>query len=198
MNAFATTDVGIERNVNQDYVYAKLDDIGCLPNLFIVADGMGGHKAGDTASRYTVETLVELLKESEGKDPLATIDNNIKLVNTLLLRKAGESEEYNGMGTTLVVASIFDNTLRAHEKKNVITRAIGGYDTVEAEMFSVDLKKEDMILMCSDGLTNMLEDQEIFHIIKSSHDIREAAERLVSRANDNGGRDNISVILIEP
>ena len=112
MNAFATTDVGIERNVNQDYVYAKLDDIGCLPNLFIVADGMGGHKAGDTASRYTVETLVELLKESEGKDPLATIDNNIKLVNTLLLRKAGESEEYNGMGTTLVVASIFDNTLR--------------------------------------------------------------------------------------
>ena len=251
MNAFATTDVGIERNVNQDYVYAKLDDIGCLPNLFIVADGMGGHKAGDTASRYTVETLVELLKESEGKDPLATIDNNIKLVNTLLLRKAGESEEYNGMGTTLVVASIFDNTLRVanvqedenlrgmgttmvvativdqyayvanvgdsrlyvigediiqitrdhswveemvqrgeidrkaartHEKKNVITRAIGGYDTVEAEMFSVDLKKEDMILMCSDGLTNMLEDQEIFHIIKSSHDIREAAERLVSRA----------------
>ena len=90
----------------------KLDDIGCLPNLFIVADGMGGHKAGDTASRYTVETLVELLKESEGKDPLATIDNNIKLVNSLLLRKAGESEEYNGMGTTLVVASIFDNTLR--------------------------------------------------------------------------------------
>ena len=157
----------------------------------------------------------------------------------VLLRKAGESEEYNGMGTTLVVASIFDNTLRVanvgdsrlyvigediiqitrdhswveemvqrgeidrkaartHEKKNVITRAIGGYDTVEAEMFSVDLKKEDMILMCSDGLTNMLEDQEIFHIIKSSHDIREAAERLVSRANDNGGRDNISVILIEP
>ena len=202
MNAFATTDVGIERNVNQDYVYAKLDDIGCLPNLFIVADGMGGHKAGDTASRYTVETLVELLKESEGKDPLATIDNNIKLVNTLLLRKAGESEEYNGMGTTLVVASIFDNTLRVanvgDSRLYVITRAIGGYDTVEAEMFSVDLKKEDMILMCSDGLTNMLEDQEIFHIIKSSHDIREAAERLVSRANDNGGRDNISVILIEP
>ena len=224
MNAFATTDVGIERNVNQDYVYAKLDDIGCLPNLFIVADGMGGHKAGDTASRYTVETLVELLKESEGKDPLATIDNNIKLVNTLLLRKAGESEEY-----TLRVANVGDSRLyvigediiqitrdhswveemvqrgeidrkaaRTHEKKNVITRAIGGYDTVEAEMFSVDLKKEDMILMCSDGLTNMLEDQEIFHIIKSSHDIREAAERLVSRANDNGGRDNISVILIEP
>ena len=245
MNAFATTDVGIERNVNQDYVYAKLDDIGCLPNLFIVADGMGGHKAGDTASRYTVETLVELLKESEGKDPLATIDNNIKLVNTIeaanteIRNRAQEDENLRGMGTTMVVATIVDQyayvanvgdsrlyvigediiqitrdhswveemvqrgeidrkAARTHEKKNVITRAIGGYDTVEAEMFSVDLKKEDMILMCSDGLTNMLEDQEIFHIIKSSHDIREAAERLVSRANDNGGRDNISVILIEP
>ena len=205
MNAFATTDVGIERNVNQDYVYAKLDDIGCLPNLFIVADGMGGHKAGDTASRYTVETLVELLKESEGKDPLATIDNNIKLVNSLLLRKAGESEEYNGMGTTLVVASIFDNTLRVANVGDSRLYVIGediiqitrDHSWVE-EMVSVDLKKEDMILMCSDGLTNMLEDQEIFHIIKSSHDIREAAERLVSRANDNGGRDNISVILIEP
>lgn len=112
MNAFAKTDVGIERAVNQDYVYAKLDSIGCLPNLFVVADGMGGHKAGDMASRYTVDTLVELLKESDGKDPLDAVNNNIKLVNTLLLRKAGESEEYEGMGTTLVVASVFGDTLR--------------------------------------------------------------------------------------
>ena len=74
MNAFAIkTDVGIERAVNQDYVYAKLDSIGCLPNLFVVADGMGGHKAGDMASRYTVDTLVELLKESDGKDPLDAV-----------------------------------------------------------------------------------------------------------------------------
>ena len=239
MNAFATTDVGIERNVNQDYVYAKLDDIGCLPNLFIVADGMGGHKAGDTASRYTVETLVELLKESEGKDPLATIDNNIKLVNTLLLRKAGESEEYNGMGTTLVVASIFDNTLRVanvgdsrlyvvnreirqitrdhslveemvrmggldradarnHPDKNIITRAVGAEDHVEPDFFTVELREGDTVLMCSDGLTNMLEDEEIRMIISGARDLVEKAERLVEAANANGGRDNISVILIEP
>ena len=219
MNAFAKTDVGIERAVNQDYVYAKLDSIGCLPNLFVVADGMGGHKAGDMASRYTVDTLVELLKESDGKDPLDAVNNNIKLVNTLLLRKAGESEEYEGMGTTLVVASVFGDTLRVanvgdsrlyvigdditqitrdhslveemvqlgqidrkeartHEKKNYITRAIGGCETVEAEMFSVDLKDNDIILMCSDGLTNMLEDSEIFHIIKESPDIKEAAESI--------------------
>lgn len=112
MNAFAKTDVGIERAVNQDYVYTKLDNIGCLPNIFVVADGMGGHKAGDMASKYTVDTLIELLKQSAGMDPLDAVDDNIKLVNTLLLKKAGESEEYEGMGTTLVVASIFGSTLR--------------------------------------------------------------------------------------
>ena len=73
---------------------------------------MGGHKAGDMASRYTVDTLIELLKQSAGMDPLDAVDDNIKLVNTLLLKKAGESEEYEGMGTTLVVASIFGSTLR--------------------------------------------------------------------------------------
>ena len=87
---------------------------------------------------------------------------------------------------------------RTHEKKNYITRAIGGCETVEAEMFSVDLKDNDIILMCSDGLTNMLEDSEIFHIIKESPDIKEAAESLIAKANYNGGRDNISVVLIEP
>ena len=239
MNAFAKTDVGIERAVNQDYVYTKLDNIGCLPNIFVVADGMGGHKAGDMASKYTVDTLIELLKQSAGMDPLDAVDDNIKLVNTLLLKKAGESEEYEGMGTTLVVASIFGSTLRVanvgdsrlyvigeditqitrdhslveemvqlgqidrkaartHEKKNYITRTIGGCETVEAEMISVDLNDNDIILMCSDGLTNMLEDSEIFHIVKESADIKTAADSLVKKANYNGGKDNISVVLIVP
>ena len=209
MNAFAKTDVGIERAVNQDYVYTKLDNIGCLPNIFVVADGMGGHKAGDMASKYTVDTLIELLKQSAGMDPLDAVDDNIKLVNTLLLKKAGESEEYEGMGTTLVVASIFGSTLRVAnvgdsrlyvigEDITQITRAIGGCETVEAEMFSVDLNDNDIILMCSDGLTNMLEDSEIFHIVKESADIKTAADSLVKKANYNGGKDNISVVLIEP
>ena len=70
--------------------------------------------------------------------------------------------------------------------------------TVEAEMFSVDLNDNDIILMCSDGLTNMLEDSEIFHIVKESADIKTAADSLVKKANYNGGKDNISVVLIEP
>ena len=181
MKVQAVTDVGRERSVNQDYVYYSLTETGSLPNLFLVADGMGGHKAGDMASRYTVETFVSLVQDSTLKDPVSIINNAVTQVNRRLLQKAAESENYEGMGTTLVAATVYDNILRVanvgdsrlyilgneitqitrdhslveemvsmgeinreqarnHEKKNIITRAIGGYDTVEAEMFSVDLK----------------------------------------------------------
>lgn len=238
MRATAITDIGKTRAVNQDYIYASVEGIGCLPNLFVVADGMGGHKAGDTASRYTVETLKALIAESEETDALSVISEAVKSVNTLLIKKAGESDDYQGMGTTLVIASIFGNVLRVanvgdsrlyviddeitqitrdhslveemvlagqlsrseartHAKKNVITRAIGGEEQVEPEMFSVDLKENSKILMCSDGLTNMLEDDEIMRIVKNSPDIEEAAAVLIDRANANGGKDNISVVIVE-
>ena len=238
MRATAITDIGKTRAVNQDYIYASVEGIGCLPNLFVVADGMGGHKAGDTASRYTVETIKELIAESEETDALSVISEAVKSVNTLLIKKAGESEDYQGMGSTLVIASIFGNVLRVanvgdsrlyviddeitqitrdhslveemvlagqlsrseartHAKKNVITRAIGGEEEVEPEMFSVDLKENSKILMCSDGLTNMLEDDEIMRIVKNSPDIEEAAAVLIDRANANGGKDNISVVIVE-
>lgn len=238
MRATAITDIGKTRAVNQDYIYASVEGIGCLPNLFVVADGMGGHKAGDTASRYTVETIKKLIAESEETDALSVISEAVKSVNTLLIKKAGESEDYQGMGTTLVIASIFGNVLRVanvgdsrlyviddeitqitrdhslveemvlagqlsrseartHAKKNVITRAIGGEEEVEPEMFSVDLKENSKILMCSDGLTNMLEDDEIMRIVKNSPDIEEAAAVLIDRANANGGKDNISVVIVE-
>lgn len=112
MRATAVTDIGKTRAVNQDYVYTSVDSIGCLPNLFIVADGMGGHKAGDTASRFTVETVKRLISESDQTDAISVINQAVKEVNTLLIEKASESEEYYGMGTTLVIASIFDNALR--------------------------------------------------------------------------------------
>ena len=225
MKVQAVTDVGRERSVNQDYVYYSLTETGSLPNLFLVADGMGGHKAGDMAS-----TL---------KDPVSIINNAVTQVNRRLLQKAAESENYEGMGTTLVAATVYDNILRVanvgdsrlyilgneitqitrdhslveemvsmgeinreqarnHEKKNIITRAIGGYDTVEAEMFSVDLKPNDCILMCTDGLSNMVEDADILKIVKSAPDIETAAKNLVAAANANGGKDNITVMIIEP
>ncbi len=239
MKAFAATDVGVEREINQDCVYYSLTEVGPLPNLFIVADGMGGHKAGDFASRYTVDNFVSKVRESSGKDTVDIIDDAVTWVNTALLEKAGESPDYTGMGTTLVVATVIDNMLkvanvgdsrlyivgndirqitrdhslveemvslgeidrkaaRTHKRKNIITRAIGGDAKVEAEMFCVELQPGDKILMCSDGLSNMIEDEDIFKIIKDSPEIEEAAERLIDTANENGGKDNISVILIEP
>ena len=86
---------------------------------------------------------------------------------------------------------------RTHEKKNIITRAIGAEATVEPDMFTVDVQKGDKILMCTDGLSNMIEDADILKIVKESNDIDEAVKELVITANENGGTDNISVLMVE-
>jgi len=239
MKVQAVTDVGRERSVNQDYVYYSLTETGSLPNLFLVADGMGGHKAGDMASRYTVETFVSLVQDSTLKDPVSIINNAVTQVNRRLLQKAAESENYEGMGTTLVAATVYDNILRVanvgdsrlyilgneitqitrdhslveemvrlgevrkedakdHPDKNIITRAVGVLPEVTADFFEISLKPGDEILMCSDGLTNMIEDDEIRHIVLGQRDIVEKAEKLIETANRNGGKDKITVVLIEP
>ena len=205
MKATAITDIGKTRAVNQDYIYTSVDRVGCLPNLFIVADGMGGHKAGDIASRFTVETIKTLIEQSQGKDAISIINDSVKMVNGLLLQKASESEDYYGMGTTLVIATIFDNVLRVANvgdsrlyviDDNDITQITRDHSLVE-EMFSIDLKENSKVLMCSDGLTNMLEDAEILSIVRNNADIEDAARMLIDRANENGGKDNISVIIVE-
>lgn len=238
MKAFAATDVGKVREVNQDCVFSSIGPVGCLPNLFIVADGMGGHKAGDIASRLTVDSVVDKLSKINSKDYISVITDTIIKVNKEVIDKAAESQDYAGMGTTLVVATVFDNILkvanvgdsrlyvvgediiqitrdhslveemvingqldradaRVDKRKNIITRAIGGESKVEAEMFSVELKPEDKILMCSDGLSNMVDDAEILEIINREPDIEKAARMLIDAANENGGKDNISVVIVE-
>ena len=103
MKTFSITDIGQKRSSNQDYVFSSEQPIGNLPNLFIVADGMGGHKAGDYASRYTVETLEKLIRESTLSEPAAIIESAVKQANTMLLEEANNHEEMKGMGTTLVI-----------------------------------------------------------------------------------------------
>lgn len=238
MKAFAATDVGKVRKVNQDCVFSSTVPVGCLPNLFIVADGMGGHKAGDIASRLTVDSVVDKLSKVNIKDYISVITDTIIKVNKEVIDKAAESQDYEGMGTTLVVATVFENILkvanvgdsrlyvigediiqitrdhslveemvtngqlaradaRVDKRKNIITRAIGGESKVEAEMFSVELKPKDKILMCSDGLSNMVDDIEILEIINREPDIEKAARMLIDAANENGGKDNISVVIVE-
>lgn len=239
MKTFSITDVGVVREMNQDYVFATDEPLGPLPNLLVVADGMGGHKAGDFASRYTVETLEEELKHSLKESPEEAIMTAVQTANHKLIRAAEKDIKLDGMGTTLVVATIIGHTLyfanvgdsrlyllnkdirqlsrdhslveemvrlggikeeeaRNHPDKNIITRAMGVKDKVEPDFYEFNLKKGDIILMCSDGLSNMVEDEEMFAIVKGSRDIVEAGQKLIERANENGGKDNISVVLAQP
>ena len=233
------TDVGKIRQVNQDYIFTSENPVGKLPNLFIVADGMGGHNAGDFASRYTVETVVDAIKNSDETETIAIIRGAIEETNRKLIQKANEDVRLSGMGTTIVlctidgdeacVANVGDSRLyllgdkitqitkdhslveemvrmgelepesaRVHPNKNIITRAIGAVDEVAVDFFTLQLQKNNRILLCSDGLTNMVEDNEIQMIVDRQEDLVDGVQQLIACANNNGGKDNIAVILIEP
>lgn len=238
MKSYALTDVGKTREMNQDYIFRSEQPVGCLPNLFIVADGMGGHNAGDFASRFCVEEFVAQISENKGKTVYSTLDKAFVEICEGLIQKGRENPGFDGMGTTFVTAFIKDNTLyasnigdsrlylinesieqismdhslvaemvrngdideetaRFHPNKNVVTRAISTVGTVMPDYFEVPVDKNDIILLCSDGLSNMVENKEILEIIRSyPSDPQGMCEQLVERANMNGGRDNISVIII--
>ena len=111
MKAYAKTDIGAMRKTNQDYIFCSMKPVGSLPNLFIVADGMGGHKAGDLASRYTVEEFLNVVEASESENPISIIEEAVRKSNIALINKSKESIDYEGMGTTLVVATFIRNSL---------------------------------------------------------------------------------------
>jgi protein phosphatase len=239
MKTFSITDVGQKRNMNQDYVYTSDKSVGNLPNLYVVADGMGGHNAGDFASKFTVQQLVKSIDSNPETNPIKIIRKSIEIANNELIQKSIENSELTGMGTTLVVATIVNDYIyvanigdsrlyiinheikqitkdhslveemirlgeidrqdaRNHPDKNIITRAIGAGEDIAVDFFEMKLEVGDTILMCSDGLTNMIEDEEIQEIINQQSTPEQKAEKLVQIANKNGGKDNIAVIIIEP
>lgn len=239
MKTFSVTDAGVVREMNQDYYFSSDTAVGNLPNLFIVADGMGGHKAGDYASRYTIERVVASVSRNTGEEPIAIMKEAINKANELLVAESREDESKSGMGTTLVIGTIIGNKLfvanigdsrlyvvgqnmrqitrdhslvdemvrlgeinadeaRVHPDKNIITRAVGTSDHVEADFFEVEITAGDTILLCTDGLTNMVRDDDILDIIKKYDNAQAATMQLVKEANANGGRDNITVMIIKP
>lgn len=239
LKTFSITDIGKRRAMNQDYVFTSENPVGNLPNLFIVADGMGGHNGGGYASEFAVSVVYKTVEESENKLPRKVLEEAIKEANREVRKRASEDPELGGMGTTMVAATINGNCLhvanvgdsrlyvvgeeirqittdhsyveemvrmggldresaRTHPKKNIITRAIGADDEVVPDFFTVKLQAGDIVLMCSDGLTNMLDDEEIRMILCGQRDIVEKAEELVKAANNNGGKDNIAVVLVDP
>ena len=238
IKSFSVTDIGKKRKLNQDFVFASDEPVGNLPNVYIVADGMGGHNAGDYASKCTVETVVREIRGCFEKSPIRILSKAIRVANDQIRMRAREDSSLYGMGTTIVVAACLgkylqvanvgdsrlyivgdkirqitrDHSLveemvrmggigreeaRNHPDKNIITRAIGARDTIEIDFFHEELKSGEIVLMCSDGLTNMLEDEEIEGILKGQGTMEERADRLVEAANQNGGKDNITVIVID-
>lgn len=239
MKTFSLTDTGILREMNQDYYFMSETAVGNLPNLFIVADGMGGHKAGDYASRYSTQRVVASIARNPGDQPVTILKEAIEKANELLVVESKEDETKAGMGTTIVaavidgqqlyVANVGDSRLyvigntikqitkdhslvnemvrmgeideseaRMHPDKNIITRAIGAAEHIEVDFFEVELCSDDVILLCSDGLTNMVSDGEIFDIIKQLDTPQKQVNELVRMANKNGGRDNITAMIVKP
>lgn len=239
MKSFSITDIGMYRKMNQDYCYASDTPVGDLPSLYIVADGMGGHNAGEYASRYTVDVMVEKAKAASYADPKTVLKEAIEEANAKLLREAAKNSSMWGMGTTVVaavisedqicVANVGDSRLyiidhrmrqitqdhsyveelvrrgeidreaaRNHPDKNIITRAVGVTREVEIDFFEEYLHPGNKVLLCSDGLTNMLEDDRMHDIITGYEEPARAAVELAAAANQNGGKDNITVIVVDP
>lgn len=241
MRAFARTDRGKIRSANQDTLFATALSIGVLDNLFMVADGMGGQKAGDYASRAVINDICgQLAKqdpEAECKDVIDTLSGLLETSNRNLYRDSLAASDRSGMGTTLVMATIHQGILYAanigdsrlylirdgqlrqvtrdhsyveemvqtgrmernseeyRSKKNIITRAMGIGEQVEADFFREPLAEGDLFLLCSDGLTNMVPEQDILRLCTEDRTLKDRVNALIDLANANGGRDNISVIL---
>ena len=240
MKSFSTTDIGKRRKLNQDYVCISDSSVGNLPNLYLLADGMGGHRAGDFASRFAVSETMRLAAAHKGEDPIRILEDTLHTVNRNLHETAAVREDLYGCGTTMVAATIAGNVLhtanvgdsrlylirdhvirqvtvdhslveemvlagsidikraRTHPDKNVITRAVGAEEYLDIDFFTTRLREGDLILMCSDGLTNMVEDEDILQILLSEGTLEDRGNALIRAANEGGGMDNVSVILIDP
>ena len=239
MKAIALTNVGNKRSMNQDFYYCSDESVGILPNLYIVADGMGGHNAGDFASRFSVERFVNLIRDSKERTPISAIEAALKTTNEELIAKAKTQREYEGMGTTFVMATLLsdgyllianigdsrlyivndriqqiteDHSLvgemvrngelkkdeaRFHPQKNVVLRALSTRTVVSPDFYKIRVNRGDYILLCSDGLWEMVEEGELLKRVSEYEGVSDIAEKMVFMANENGGKDNITIILMK-
>lgn len=223
----SATDIGRVREKNEDSVLVH-------PPLYVVADGMGGHRGGDVASQIAVETLERLAAEEPA--PLA---DHVRRANRAVWDRSVEDQRLSGMGTTLTATRIDgmtavlahvgdsraylmrDGVLRqltedhslvarmvksgeiteaeadVHPHKNVLTRALGTDEEVDVDEETVALLDGDRLLLCSDGLTGMVTEDQILAILANSDQPQQAADRLVKAANRAGGIDNISVVVLD-
>ena len=235
MKYASNTDIGLVRKLNEDYHMNYITDDF---SLLVVCDGMGGHKAGEVASKKAVETVINYVKENENnKDYKNTLIKAITLANEEVYKDSENNSEHRNMGTTIVACLVYDDnaivanvgdsrlylyrneeleqitvdhslvndllasgTITEEEaidfsQKNVITRSLGIQDTVNVDIFEIKLIKDDLILMCTDGLTSQLEKEEIIEIIKEESNLFDIIKKLINEANDFEGIDNVTITL---
>ncbi|AIS52586.1 serine/threonine phosphatase Stp [Thermoanaerobacter kivui] len=239
----ALTDIGNIREKNEDYYYISDDQ---RLNLFIVADGMGGHNSGEVASKSAIEAVVDYFKKNYfylTNKNIASVENfiekSMKYANSVVFAQSCSECELMGMGTTLTLLLIEgdyffighigdsraylirNNTIkqitedhsfveelvkmgkitheeaRVHPQKNIITRALGVEEKIEVDIFHDNVKPQDILLLCTDGLTNMVTDEEILNEFTRNEDINISCINLVNLAKINGGYDNITVVAVK-
>ena len=239
MRSFYLTDAGMVRDHNEDSVIIVSNDEG--NHLMAIADGMGGHSAGEIASSIAISYLGKHFKESfrsmSKVDAVNWIRDSVDEINTLIFQYEKTHPESKGMGTTLVMAVItkeyllfgnvgdssgfvmkdnnlhkvtYDHTLvnllvsageltkeeaSVHPKKNVLMKALGTTSEVDIDIFDCDIEITE-ILLASDGLTGMLEREHIEKVLLGEGTVEEKVNKLISKANNRGGTDNISVAYL--
>ena len=238
IKAYAKTDIGKMREMNQDYFYVSNNEL----QLYILADGMGGYQGGEIASKLAVISVKNYIENNFNETPkdkenlLKLISSSIEYANMVVYERAKE-DNLEGMGTTLEVCLIYNNKVyighigdsriyrirkefirkltqdhsyvqklvkdgtitkeeaEHHPKKNMLMKALGCNAYVEPDVMMKIFQKEDILVICSDGLTNMVKQEDIYNIVIKNIDT--AAENLINLANENGGYDNITVVLIQ-
>ncbi len=247
LTSFGRTNVGMKRPHNEDSLRLFREQ-----NLFVVADGMGGHASGEVASQIAVETVAEFFRataedneitwpykmDHEKKYEENRLITGIKLANRRIFESASRDAKLKGMGTTIVVLFFFENTafvahvgdsriyrhrkgeltqltmdhsllndyikmrqltpeeIEAFPHKNVIVRALGMKDTVQVDTAQEIPQPGDTYLLCSDGLSGLVNDARMAEILSEEQDLDKATEKLIAQANENGGTDNITCILV--
>lgn len=239
MDYYYITDPGKVRERNEDCV--SIVENETREKLLVVADGMGGHKDGEVASKIALNLICDRFKSISSvgnkEDAINWIQSTVSEANMAIFKYVAENPESQGMGTTVVLAILtpsfllignigdssgyiyknkklykitVDHTLvnlllksgelteeeaRNHPKKNVLMKALGSSNNVEMDIFNVELNI-DGIFLCSDGLTNMLEDNQIAKVLSENITLKEKLEKLVFKANNRGGNDNISIAYL--
>lgn len=239
MQVTGITDIGKVRTVNEDSYFFSKDKVGEMPNLFLVADGLGGHNAGEVASKMAIDAVTTYLKEYSGKDCQAALTAAVADANQAVYAYGREHIDCSHMGTTLVGLVLLPQEYRlvnvgdsraylyrqgelhqltkdhspvqelqesgfiteeeafSHQNRNLISRAIGIENDVLADFYCVPAEENDILLLCSDGLSSYLRRQELEEAFRQETDVPALANKLVQAALNAGGGDNITVILVK-